>query len=145
VIGLLALLVAAVVGTKVLSGRFERPHAATRARQLLNGRSLWVAGTAGLGIALPSVDVGPTLASARALMLRMSAEGKECVAFGRYTTTGRAASFLAPLMFFTFIDIFGADRAGMGGLCVVLAAGLLAMIAVRVTPTGRQVNGQLTP
>jgi UMF1 family MFS transporter len=77
--------------------------------------------------------VGPTLASARALMLRMSAEGKEGVAFGLYTTAGRAASFLAPLMFFTFIDLFGTDRAGLGGLCVVLMAGLLAMmIAVRV-------------
>ena len=70
--------------------------------------------------------VGPTLASARALMLRMSAEGKESVAFGLYTTTGRAVSFLAPWMFFTFIDLFGTDRAGMGGLCVVLAAGLAA-------------------
>ena len=77
--------------------------------------------------------VGPTLASARALMLRMSAEGKEGVAFGLYTTTGRAVSFLAPWMFFTFIDLFDTDRAGMGGLCVVLAAGLVAMvIAVRV-------------
>jgi UMF1 family MFS transporter len=77
--------------------------------------------------------VGPTLASARALMLRMSAAGKEGVAFGLYTTTGRAVSFLAPWMFFTFIDLFGTDRAGMGGLCVVLAAGLVAMlIAVRV-------------
>jgi MFS transporter, UMF1 family len=82
--------------------------------------------------------VGPTLASARALMLRMSAEGKEGVAFGLYTTTGRAVSFLAPWMFFTFIDLFGTDRAGMGGLCVVLAAGLVAMlIAVRVP---REVN-----
>jgi MFS transporter, UMF1 family len=76
--------------------------------------------------------VGPTLASARALMLRISAEGKEGVAFGLYTTTGRAVSFLAPWMFFTFIDIFSTDRAGMGGLCVVLTAGLVAMIAVRV-------------
>jgi UMF1 family MFS transporter len=77
--------------------------------------------------------VGPTLASARALMLRMSTEGKEGVAFGLYTTTGRAVSFLAPWMFFTFIDLFGTDRAGLGGLCVVLMAGLLAMmIAVRV-------------
>jgi MFS transporter, UMF1 family len=77
--------------------------------------------------------VGPTLASARALMLRMSAEGKEGVAFGLYTTTGRAVSFLAPWMFFTFIDLFGTGRAGLGGLCVVLVAGLLAMmIAVRV-------------
>jgi hypothetical protein len=61
-IGLLALLVAAVVGTKVLSGRFARPHAASRAGRLLNGRSLWVAGTAGLGIALPSVDYLAVLA-----------------------------------------------------------------------------------
>jgi UMF1 family MFS transporter len=77
--------------------------------------------------------VGPTLASARALMLRMSAEGKEGVAFGLYTTTGRAVSFLAPWMFFTFIDLFGTDRAGLGGICVVLAAGLAAMvITVRV-------------
>ena len=29
-------------------------------------------------------------------MLRISADGKEGVAFGLYTTTGRAASFLAP-------------------------------------------------
>ena len=61
-------------------------------------------------------------------MLRMSAEGKEGVAFGLYTTTGRAASFLAPWMFFTFVDLFGTDRAGLGGLCVVLAAGLAAMM-----------------
>jgi UMF1 family MFS transporter len=68
--------------------------------------------------------VGPTL--------QLTAEGKEGVAFGLYTTTGRAVSFLAPWMFFTFIDVFGADRAGMGGLCAVLAAGLAAMLAVRV-------------
>jgi len=83
------------------------------------------------GLAL-CLFVGPILAAARALMLRLSGPGKEGVAFGLYTTTGRAASFLAPWMFFTFVDLFGADRAGMGGLCVVLAAGLLAMLAVRV-------------
>ncbi len=77
--------------------------------------------------------VGPTLASARALMMRLSAEGKEGVAFGLYTTIGRAASFLAPWMFFTFVDLFGSDRAGWGGLCLVLAVGLAAMvITVRV-------------
>lgn len=75
--------------------------------------------------------IGPTLSSARTLLLRMSTEGKEGVAFGLYTTTGRAVSFLAPWMFFVFVDFFGADRAGMGGLCVVLAAGLLAMLGVR--------------
>jgi MFS transporter, UMF1 family len=76
--------------------------------------------------------IGPAQSSARTLMLRLAADGKEGVAFGLYTTTGRAASFLAPTLFATFISLFGSDRAGMGGLCVVLAAGLLAMVAVRV-------------
>ncbi len=75
--------------------------------------------------------IGPTLSAARTLMLRMSAEGKEGVAFGLYTTTGRAVSFLAPVMFSTFIAIFGADRAGMGGLIVVLTIGLLGMAVVK--------------
>ena len=75
--------------------------------------------------------IGPTLSAARTLMLRMSADGKEGVAFGLYTTTGRAVSYLAPVMFSTFIAVFGTDRAGMGGLIVVLAAGLLAMLAVK--------------
>jgi UMF1 family MFS transporter len=70
-------------------------------------------------------------------MLRLSAEGKEGVAFGLYTTTGRAVSFLAPWMFFTFIDVFGTDRAGLAGLCLVLAVGLAAMLAVRVPRVAR--------
>jgi len=87
--------------------------------------AFWVCGL------LLCLFIGPTQSSARTLMLRMSAEGKEGVAFGLYTTTGRAVSFLAPWLFFVFVDWFGTDRAGMGGLCVVLAAGLLAMLAVR--------------
>jgi len=96
---------------------------------LLNGSGTLVFWVCGLALCL---FVGPILASARALMLRLAAPGKAGVAFGLYTTTGRAASFLAPWMFFTFVDLFGTDRAGLGGLCVVLAAGLLAMLAVRV-------------
>ena len=62
VIGVLALLVAALLATNVLAGRFERPYSALRARQLLDGRSLWVSGVAGLGMALPSVDYLAALA-----------------------------------------------------------------------------------
>ena len=88
--------------------------------------AFWVCGL------LLCLFLGPTLSSARTLMLRMSAEGKEGVAFGLYTTTGRAVSFLAPVMFSTFIAVFGTDRAGTGGLIVVLLTGLLAMLAVKV-------------
>jgi UMF1 family MFS transporter len=46
--------------------------------------------------------------------------------------TGRAVAPLAPFLFSTFVAIFGADRAGIAGLMLVLAAGFLAMVAVRV-------------
>jgi MFS transporter, UMF1 family len=75
--------------------------------------------------------LGPTQASARAMLLRLAADGREGMAFGLYTMTGRAVSFLAPWLFFMFVDIFGTDRAGLGGICVVLAAGLCAMLFVR--------------
>jgi len=77
------------------------------------------------------VFIGPTLSSARTLMLRMAAHGKEGVSFGLYTMAGRAATFLAPALFALFIDVFDSDRAGMGGLMTVLLLGLLAMLAVK--------------
>jgi MFS transporter, UMF1 family len=89
--------------------------------------AFWVCGL------LLCLFIGPTQSSARTLLLRMTADGKEGVTFGLYTTTGRAVAFLAPWMFFTFIDWFGADRAGMGGLLVVLAAGMLALLPVRAS------------
>ena len=76
--------------------------------------------------------IGPTQSSARTMMLRMSTEGKEGVAFGLYTTTGRAVSFLAPLLFFTYIDVFGSERAGLAGIITVLVMGLVAVLGVRV-------------
>ncbi len=92
---------------------------------LSGARAFWVCGLA-LGL-----FIGPAQASARTLLLRMSREGKEGVSFGLYTMTGRAVSFLAPWLFSVFVDSFHAVRAGLGGLDVVLTAGLLAMLAVR--------------
>jgi hypothetical protein len=70
VVGVLLLINAALVATGVvdkrdngsgfMSGRFG--PLATRAKALVNGRSLWTAGIAGLGIALPSVDYLAVLA-----------------------------------------------------------------------------------
>jgi MFS transporter, UMF1 family len=87
--------------------------------------------------------IGPIVSSARTLMLRMSVDGKEGVTFGLFATTGRAVSFLAPWLFSAFIDIFGTDRAGMGGLVVVLALGLAGILAVRV-PGGRRMPRRLS-
>jgi hypothetical protein len=58
VIGAAALVLAALVASGVLSG----PKLPTPARRLVNGHSLWTAGAAGLGIALPSVDYLAALA-----------------------------------------------------------------------------------
>ena len=78
-IGVVALLVAAVLAARVFTGRFgQRPEKlATLAQRLLNGRSLWIAGMAGLGIALPSVDylaaLAVILASRAAAMTQVGA------------------------------------------------------------------------
>lgn len=69
VVGAIVLANAALVATGVWGGRRgDRPpgrirgHLAARTRQLLEGRSLWTAGAAGLGTALPSVDYVAALA-----------------------------------------------------------------------------------
>ena len=90
--------------------------------------AFWVCGL------LLCLFIGPTQASARTLLLRMTAHGKEGVAFGLYTMTGRAVAPLAPFLFSTFVAVFGADRAGIAGLMLVLATGFTAMLLVRVPP-----------
>lgn len=116
------------VGSKtVIVGALSAMIVAGLTLMVLSGAAaFWVCGL------LLCLFIGPTLASARTLMLRLSAHGKEGVTFGLYTTAGRAVSFLAPWLFSVFIDVFGTDRAGMGGLMAVLAAGLAGMLAVRV-------------
>jgi UMF1 family MFS transporter len=120
------------VGSKVvILGSLASMIAAGLTLMALSGASaFWVCGL------LLCLFIGPTQASARTLLLRMTADGKEGVAFGLYTTTGRAVAFLAPFLFSTFVAVFGTVRAGMGGLLVVLAAGFVAMSLVR-TPTHR--------
>jgi UMF1 family MFS transporter len=88
--------------------------------------------------------VGPTMSSARTLLLRMTGDGHEGMAFGLYAMTGRAATFLAPAMFALFVAVLGSDRAGIGGLLVVLGAGFVAMLLVR-TPNAANESPEGTP
>jgi UMF1 family MFS transporter len=103
---------------------------------LHGSRAFWVCGLLGC------LFIGPSQSSARALLLRMAAQGKEGVAFGLYTMTGRAVAFVAPWLFSVFVDVFGAVRAGLGGICLVLIAGLLAMLWVRVPGPGAAVAAE---
>jgi UMF1 family MFS transporter len=88
------------------------------------------------------VFIGPSQSSARALLLQMAKDGGEGIAFGLYTMTGRAVAFVAPWLFSVFVDIFGAVRAGLGGICLVLIAGLMAMMVVRVPLRGKAIAEQ---
>lgn len=75
--------------------------------------------------------VGPAQSSSRTFLARLAPLGREGELFGLYATTGRAVSFLAPTLFGLFIYLFGTDRAGIVGILLVLAAGLLALLPVR--------------
>jgi MFS transporter, UMF1 family len=86
--------------------------------------------------------IGPSQSSSRALLLQMAKDGREGVAFGLYTMTGRAVAFWAPWLFSVFVDAFGAVRAGLGGICLVLIAGLLGMVVVRVPVRGKAIAEQ---
>ena len=114
------------LGSKpVIVGSLVSMIAAALTLMMLSGPvAFWICGL------LLCLFIGPTQSSARTLMLRMSVDGKEGVAFGLYTTTGRAVSFLAPSLVSLFIDWFDSVRAGVAGLLVVLAIGLAAMVAV---------------
>jgi hypothetical protein len=82
-LGVLALVVAAVLAALAFTGSSagrgdpSSGNLATRAQRLLNGPSLWIAGIAGLGIALPSVDymaaLAVILASGAAAMTQVGA------------------------------------------------------------------------
>jgi MFS transporter, UMF1 family len=75
--------------------------------------------------------VGPAQSSSRTFMARLAPGGQEGQMFGLYATTGRAVSFIAPTLFGLFTSIFGAPRAGIVGILLVLVAGLVALRPVR--------------
>ncbi|MBN9611567.1 MAG: hypothetical protein BGO26_10365 [Actinobacteria bacterium 69-20] len=75
--------------------------------------------------------VGPAQSSSRTFLARLARPGAEGELFGLYATTGRAVSFLAPALFGAFVAVFHANRAGIVGILLVLAVGLVALLPVR--------------
>jgi MFS transporter, UMF1 family len=75
--------------------------------------------------------VGPAQSSARTFVARLAPPGAEGQLFGLYATTGRAVSFLSPSLFGLFTTLFTAERAGIVGIVIVLAAGVGALLPVR--------------
>ena len=88
-----------------------------------------------LGLLL-SACVGPAQSAARSFLARLIPEGQEGEIFGLYATTGRAVSFMAPMMYGVFIYLGtrvvgpGVNYWGILGIVTVLATGLLLMLRV---------------
>jgi len=86
----------------------------------------WVAGL------VLCLFVGPVQSASRSLLARVSPRGKEGEIFGLYATTGRAVSFLAPAAYAAAIAVTGAVIWGTIGIVLVVGAGLVAMLFVKV-------------
>lgn len=78
--------------------------------------------------------VGPAQSSARTFVGRLAPPNREGELYGLYATTGRAVSFLAPLLFSVFIAVFGAQRWGILGIALVLLLGLVLLLPVKAPP-----------
>lgn len=87
--------------------------------------------------------VGPAQSASRTFMARLTRPGNEGQMFGLYATTGRAVSFLSPLLFALFVAVFHADRAGIAGILLVLAVGLLILLRVHRPADRALVSGRV--
>jgi UMF1 family MFS transporter len=83
-----------------------------------------------VGALLLCLFVGPAQSASRSFLTRVTPADRQGELFGLYATTGRAATFLAPLMFTIFIAIFGAQYWGMLGIVVVIAVGFVLLLFV---------------
>ncbi len=82
--------------------------------------------------------VGPAQSASRSFLSRVTPPGREGQVFGLYATTGRAVSWLSPLLFGLFVTLFdGQDRGGILGIGLVLLVGGLLLSVVRQPPRTR--------
>ncbi|WP_040320593.1 MFS transporter [Aeromicrobium marinum] len=84
---------------------------------------------------LLTLFVGPAQTASRTFLMRLTPVGREGQFFGLYAMTGKAASFLSPVLFGLFVLIGGDDRWGIIGIMLVLGAGL-ALLLTLAGPTG---------
>jgi UMF1 family MFS transporter len=144
IFGIAANLVAGIA--TIVSGRFD-DRFGPKAVIVTSLIGLVVAGTAvfvfrDLGTAVYWIGgltlclfVGPAQAASRSFLARVTPAGREGEVFGLYATTGRAASFLSPALWTLLIVISGSTAWGIVGIMIVLAVGLVLMLAVKPVGT----------
>lgn len=140
IFGIAANLVAGV--STLASGRFD-DRFGPKAVILVSLIGLVIAGTSvfavrGIGTAAFWVGglalclfVGPAQTSSRALLGRLSPADRAGELYGLYATTGRAATFIAPLAFSVFIAVAQDQAFGILGIVLVIAIGLVLMLPIR--------------
>ncbi|WP_433675324.1 MFS transporter [Microbacterium gorillae] len=85
-----------------------------------------------------SALVGPVQSASRSLLARVTPAGREGEVFGLYATTGRVASFLASGLWTILVAAMGAIYWGILGIIIVIAAGLVLMLFVRIPALDRR-------
>jgi MFS transporter, UMF1 family len=88
--------------------------------------AFWIA-----GLALCAF-VGPAQAASRSFLARVTPAGREGEIFGLYATTGRSASWMSSLLWAVFISATQSTAFGILGIVVVLLAGFLLLLPVRI-------------
>lgn len=74
--------------------------------------------------------VGPVQSASRSYLSRAVPRGHEGEIFGLYATTGRAAGWIANLLYFAFITWLMQPKAGVWGILITLAIGLVILLTV---------------
>lgn len=101
----------------------------------VGAKAFWIFG---LGL---TIFVGPVQSASRTFLANLIPKGREGEVFGLYATTGRAVSFLAPLMYGLAITlgsvIVGGEPTQWGilGIIAVILLGLVLMIPVKSDKT----------
>jgi UMF1 family MFS transporter len=79
--------------------------------------------------------VGPAQAASRSFLGRITPAGREGEIFGLYATTGRAAGWMASLLWGVFISIAANQTLyGLLGIAVVLLVGAIMLLFVKAPP-----------
>lgn len=85
----------------------------------------WLAGMA------VGVFVGPAQAASRSMMARLAPRELQAEMFGLFALSGKATTFLGPIVLGTVTEMFNSQRAGMASVLCFFLVGLLLLIPVK--------------
>jgi UMF1 family MFS transporter len=88
-------------------------------------QTFWISGMA-LGL-----FVGPAQAASRSLMARLAPAELQAEMFGLFALSGKATTFLGPLVLGAVTERFDSQRAGMASVLCFFLAGLLLLLPVK--------------